>query len=110
RQTQRRHTDEIEYSTGLNMAFRLRVPLRQNNDRSAWSFAALGLCRKEPTPRDVIFRRRCLDSASPYQLIVLKPEISYQRQRIEVVAVVHYGASVLLQHFSRILTIDVIDN
>src|SRR6185503_11486304 len=105
RQTKRRHTDEIENPTGLNMAFRLRVPLRQHNDRSAWFFAVLDFCRKEPAPREVIFRRRCLDRAGPSQLITFEPIIRYRRQRIKVVAVVHYGATVLLKHFSRIITV-----
>ena len=35
RQTQSRNADEVEDAAGLNVAFRLSIPLRQDNDRGA---------------------------------------------------------------------------
>ena len=65
RQTQRRHADEVKDAASFNVAFRLRIPLRQDYDSRARLARSLFIDRKITRARQIVFRIRRMNGAGP---------------------------------------------
>src|SRR5438552_17667077 len=68
-QTQGRHPQPVEDTAGLDVAIRLGIPLGYDNDGGARFALAFTASRKQTRARNVIFRRRRLESTAPGQEI-----------------------------------------
>src|SRR5215211_690654 len=110
RQSQRRHADEVENPAGFDVAFRLRVPLRQHDHRVARSPAVFALRGKEPGARDVVCGRRRGYRAAPGKLIALEAIVRDWRQGVEFFACRHYAGSVFAEKFAWVVAIYVVDD
>jgi hypothetical protein len=72
RQPQGGHPQTIKDATGFDVTIGLRIPLRQDDDRSSRLVLPLFLWREQSGPHDVVFSRWCRDCARPGQLIAGK--------------------------------------
>src|SRR6185436_3432292 len=105
-QAQRRYAEAVEYPTGLDMAVRLGVPLRPNQNSGAWFVLSFATRREQPRAGYIVLCRRSCDGARPRQDLIVKFVIRNFGQLVKPFTGGHRLLSMASENRARIVPVN----